>query len=82
MLMRVSTRHFVAGLVFDHFGRCIRAAPILAWAKGERQDALERDFKRKGWKVECLPPRKSLTSREPSVALAKEGAARAAPAWR
>lgn len=62
MLMRVSSRRFVAGLVFDKFGRCVRAAPILASARGQRRDELEKEFKGRGWTVEWLPPDKALLS--------------------
>lgn len=54
MLMRVSSRYFVAGLVFDGTDLCIRAAPILAWCHGKTRVDIAAYAKGKRWTVECL----------------------------
>lgn len=55
MLLRVSSGYFVAGLVLDPSGRCIRAAPILAWCRGKTRDQIASYARTKGWTVESLP---------------------------
>lgn len=69
MLMRVSSRYFVAGLVFDAYDHCIRAAPILASARGKPRVELQGSFRRKGWKVECLPDDETLIPGRPAPAV-------------
>jgi hypothetical protein len=49
MLVRVVTRHFVAGLLIKE-GVCVKAAPILKRScLGKPADVLREEFKRKGW---------------------------------
>jgi hypothetical protein len=51
-LVRVSAPHFVAGLVMESAtpeDKCVRAAPILAWAVGKGRSELRRYFAGKGW---------------------------------
>lgn len=47
-LIRVTAPHFVAGVEFKN-GRCVRAAPILKWAKGMTFNELFAKCKEKKW---------------------------------
>jgi hypothetical protein len=49
-LVRVTARHFCAGLVIVN-GRCVEAAPILKWAIGKDAEWLRRYLYNKGWKA-------------------------------
>lgn len=69
MLMRVSSRYFVAGLVFDPYDFCVRAAPILAYAKGRSRVELQGLFRRKGYRVEILPDDETLIPGRPAPAV-------------
>lgn len=55
-LVRVVAPHFVAGLDIGVNGKCVEAAPILAWAKGKTEDELRAYFKRKGWRASVINP--------------------------
>lgn len=50
MMLRIEAPHYVAGLVLAH-DICVRAAPILKWARGKHKDYLLSYFKRKGYTV-------------------------------
>lgn len=52
MLVRVVAPHFVAGLVLDHVGTVVRAAPILGWAMRKPWCELRSYFLRRGWSYE------------------------------
>jgi hypothetical protein len=54
--VRVVAPHFVAGLDIGVNGRCIEAAPILAWAIGKTEDELRAYFRRKGWTASIIKP--------------------------
>jgi hypothetical protein len=58
ILVRVTAPHFVAGIVMAT-GRCVKAAPIMAWAVGEDASYLRKYFADKGWKASIL------TTKEP-----------------
>lgn len=49
ILARVTGPNFVAGLLLDERGCCVRAAPILRWTIGLYRDALRVEFRRLGW---------------------------------
>lgn len=54
--VRVVAPHFVAGLDIGVNGKCVEAAPILAWAKGKTEDELRAYFKKKGWSASVIDP--------------------------
>lgn len=56
--VRIVAPHFVAGLEIGLAGRCVAAAPILAWCKGKHEDELRAAFKRKGWRASIINPLK------------------------
>lgn len=58
-LARIVAPHFVAGIIMSG-DRCIRAAPILAWATGRDAAYLRAYFHDKGWEASILPE-KELT---------------------
>jgi len=56
-IVQINAPHFCAALVLTRHGagpvfRVDRAAPILSWTVGWREDDLVAYFDRKGWKVE------------------------------
>jgi hypothetical protein len=53
MTLRISSSWFVAGLVFEA-GRCVRAAPILAYALGWDHVRAFRYFAGRGFDVGVL----------------------------
>ncbi len=56
--VRVVAPHFVAGLDIGVNGKCVEAAPILAWAKGKSEEELRTYFRRKGWTASIINPQK------------------------
>lgn len=54
--VRVVAPHFVAGLDIGVNGRCVEAAPILAWAKGKTEEELRDYFRRKNWRAIVIDP--------------------------
>lgn len=54
ILLRITAPHFCAGIVLDDAGHVIRAAPILAWIRGRKIDAITAYAKRKGWLIEQI----------------------------
>lgn len=52
-LIRVVAPHFVAGIIIRG-GVVIKAAPILAYAKGKKYNEIKSYFDRKNWSVENL----------------------------
>ena len=56
--VRVVAPHFVAGMDIGVNGRCVEAAPILAWAKGKSEDEVRRYFASKGWRASVIDPQR------------------------
>jgi hypothetical protein len=52
----VGEAHFTAGIVLKN-GRCVAAAPILAWAVNRDEDNLRAYFKKRRWAVIALRER-------------------------
>lgn len=53
MLLRITARHFVAGIVASDFV-IVEAAPIVKYMRGWRTKQVWLYCQRKGWRVECL----------------------------
>ena len=49
-LVAVDAPHFYAGIVMDG-DRCVKAAPILAWAIGKTRAELSGYFRKHRWKA-------------------------------
>lgn len=58
-LYRISSPHFVAGLVLDVHGRCTYAAPILKWAIGKDVRQLRLYFTNKRYRMELVDESKA-----------------------
>lgn len=54
VLVRITARHFCAGLVVRD-GRVVEAAPILRWTVGKLSADVREHGRRRGWKMERLP---------------------------
>ena len=54
MLVRIAAPHFVAGILLDAAERCVRAAPIVAWAIGLDREALRKEFRLLGWRASVI----------------------------
>jgi hypothetical protein len=51
---QVYAKHFTAAIIC-HRGRCVQAAPILAWAAAKTETFLLRYFEKKGWRYVIVP---------------------------
>lgn len=56
-LVRVKAPHFTAGLVLRD-GKCVLAAPILAWCIGKYRLVLRLDFARLGYEARIVKERR------------------------
>jgi len=58
ILVRFTSSYFCAGAIFDEFDhKCIDAAPIINWMKGNSVEYIFDYAKRKKWKIEIIKPR-------------------------
>jgi hypothetical protein len=53
-IVQVTAPHFVAGAVFDTYGDCIQAAPIIKWMVGKHFNEINSYVKPKGWTVRWI----------------------------
>jgi|SRR5271166_6297103 len=73
ILVRVVAAHFVAGLIIDgETGTCIRAAPILGWARGMGSDDLRREFVRRNHAASVLRPKSGIGIWQQAIQAGKE----------
>lgn len=50
-LLRIEAPHFVAGIIFDENGQCIKAAPIVKWCRGLYYPEVDVRIKARNWKI-------------------------------
>jgi hypothetical protein len=70
MLVRIAAPHFVAGILLDAQERCVRAAPIVAWAVGLDREALRKEFRLRGWRASVIG--EGASPRHPLLAVIDE----------
>ena len=53
-LYQITAPHYCAGLTVNNFGIVSDAAPIINWAIGKNYLDVFRQFRKKGYKIECV----------------------------